>query len=154
MNSELPQFVTGETCWRISSVPDLPTFIRELPSLVPAGSILSLEDTISEDIERFLAEKPAIYPNETDQGFLRMRVKTSFTPLTHETAEGLADLAEHHAEPEVCSHLRVYSDGDAVLAWHDIVDDPVYINGSVDENRIRAFCNKLGTTYEGGVEPL
>ena len=83
-----------------------------------------------------------------------MRAKTYYTPLTVETARALGELAENHAEPEVCSHLRVYSEDRALLAWHDVVNDPVYLDGTVDEERVFAFCHKLGTTFERGVPPL
>ena len=154
MDTKLPQFVTGKTCWRISKVPDFPTFLRNLPSLVPSGSVLCLEGTGAEDIEGYLSQRPAIYPNEVTQGFLSMRAKTYFMPVTLENLHGLAELAEHHAEPEICDHLRVYFNDKAVLAWHDISDDPLDIGDQIDESRIRAFTDELDTTYEGGVEPI
>jgi len=153
MGTKLPQFVTGKT-WRISVVPDFPTFLRNLPSLVPNGSVLCLEGTGADDVEVFLSQRPAIYPNEVDQGFLRMRTKTYYMPVTPENLQGLAELAEHHAEAEICDHLRVYFNDKAVLAWHDIIDDPLDIADQVDESRIRAFTEQLGTTYEDGVEPI
>lgn len=83
-----------------------------------------------------------------------MSAKTYYMPVTLKDMQGLAELAEHHAEPEICDHLRVYCNDKAVLAWHDIIDDPLDIDDSIDEARVIAFCNELGTTYEGGVEPI
>lgn len=154
IGTELPQFVNSETCWRISRVPDFPTFLRNLPILVPADSVLCLEGTPADDVEVFLSERPAIYPNQLDQGFLSMRQKLYYVPATHENLQGLADLAEHHAEPEICDHLRVYYEGKAILAWHDIIDDPMDIDSQVDESSVNAFSKELGTTYESGVKPI
>ena len=154
MGTELPQFVNSETRWRISKVPDFPTFLRNLPILVPTDSVLCLEGTPDDDIEVFLSERPAIYPNQLNQGFLSMRPKLYYIPVTRENLQRLGDLAEHHAEPEICDHLRVYNKGRAILAWHDIMDDPIDIDNQIDESSVNAFSKELGTTYESGVKPI
>lgn len=102
----LPQLVDAP-CWEVTP-PDLTKFLEELYAFVPAGSVLCLEGTEAPDIERYLKARPGPFENETNQGFLKMRPKVYFIPITAENLQGVASLSTAHAEPEVCSHLPVY----------------------------------------------
>src|SRR5688572_6707730 len=103
-------------CWRVSPV-DFSEFLRQLPKFVPSSSILCLEGVITPEIENYLQKRPAIYQNETNQGFLKMRSKIFYMPVSEENLEGLASLSERYAEPEICSHLRVYRNDKIILSW-------------------------------------
>src|SRR3990172_378340 len=119
-------------CWEMSP-PDLTRFISELLSFAPAGSVLCLEGANATDVEGYLEARPSAIKNETDEGFLKMREKVFFMPITSRNLRGLADLTEVHAEPEVCSNLRVYDGKRIILSWHDLPSDPIYVTKAIDE---------------------
>ena len=133
-------------CWEISP-PDLTEFISQLDAFVPAESVLCLEGGNAADVEHYLQARPGPIENETDQGFLKMRSKVFFMPITRENLRGLRDLTEVHAEPEVCDNLRVYEGEKIILSWHDLPFDPVYVASEIDEAALRKFCEALGCEY-------
>lgn len=132
-------------CWKVSSV-DLSEFLRQLPKLVPHNSILYLQGVISLEIESYLQNHPAIYKNETDQGFLKMRSKIFYIPITEDNLENFALLTENYAEPEVCDHLRVYWSDKIILSWHDLPSDPFYVSKEVSESILKIFCSYFGNS--------
>ena len=67
--------------------------------------------------------------------------------INAENLHGIASLSSEHAEPEVCSHLRVYRDKTIILSWHDLPGDPFYVTSAIDEAELRKFCNALGWKY-------
>jgi hypothetical protein len=129
------------------SAPDLTHFIAELGEFGDSGYVLSLDGVIAADVEDYLRARPGPIENRTDQGFLKMRSKEFFMPITGENAQGLARLSENHADPEVCSHLRVYQGNRLILSWHDVPSDPVYFGSEVAEARVRKFSASLGCRY-------
>ncbi len=144
-NLALPTMVESP-CWRVSPA-DLSAFFYYLPTLDLGGSVLCLEDPVLPEIGELLLERPATYENETDCGFLNMRPKIFYTPVTEDTCHTLAAFSQNHAEPEVCSHLRVYRCDKIILSWHDIPVDPFYVAAEISENRLRQFCAALGSAF-------
>ncbi len=142
---ELPPWI-DPPCWEVSP-PDLSGFICELSAFVPAGSVLCLEGGDAADVEQYLQARPGPIENETNQGFLKMRPKVFFMPITRENLRGLGDLTEVHAEMEVCSNLRVYDGEKIILSWHDLPSDPIYVTSAIDEAALRKFCEALGCEY-------
>lgn len=143
--SEL-QLMVKPPCWQTQPA-DLAVCIAELRALSPEGSILCLEGVIAEDIESFLKARPSTFENETDQGFLKIRPKVYFTPITVESLFGLASLAEKQAEPEVCDGLRVYEGERLILSWPDVPFDPIYIASTIPEVAVSRFCKSVGSQY-------
>ena len=144
--TDLPQIVNAP-CWNVAPA-ELTKFLEELYAFVPSNSLLCLDGVYAPDIECYLKERPSSFENQTNQGFLRMRPKVYFMPITAENLQGLATLASVHAEPEVCSHLRVYRDETIILSWHDLPDDPFYVSTEIDETAVMRFCHALGCQYE------
>lgn len=142
IKTELPEYV-DPPCWKVSFV-DFSEFLRHLPNLAPSNFILCLEGVDVPDIESYLQKQLAIYENETNQGFLKMRPKVFYMLITEENLQGLASLSERYAEPEVCSHLRVYRNDKIILFWHDVPSDPFYVASEIDEATLRKFCGALG----------
>ena len=142
---ELPPWVEPP-CWEVSP-PDFTEFICELSAFVPAGSVLRLEGVYAADVEQYLQARPGPIENEINQGFLKMRPKVFFMPITRENLRGLGDLTEAHAEMEVCSNLQVYYGERIILSWHDLPSDPIYVASAIDEAALRKFCEALGCEY-------
>ena len=103
---KLPPWI-DPPCWEVSP-PDFTRFMGELSSFAPVGSVLCLEGGGAVDVERYLEARPGPIENETSQGFLKMRSKVFYMPITPENLRGLRSLTERHAEPEICSSLCVY----------------------------------------------
>jgi len=133
-------------CWEISP-PDLTDFISQLGAFVAEESVLCLEGGNAADVERYLQARPGPIENETNQGFLKMRPKVFFMPITRENLRGLGNLTEVHAEGEVCDNLRVYDGEEIILSWHDLRSDPIYVASAIDEAALRKFCEALGCEY-------
>jgi hypothetical protein len=68
-----------------------------------------------------------------------MRPKVYFMRITEENLQGLASLSTAHAEPEVCSHLRVYRDETIILSWHDLPGDAFYVASTINEAALRVL---------------
>ena len=152
IRTELPEMV-NLPCWEVSP-PDFSTFLRHLPSFAPGGSTLCLEGVNASDLEAYLLERPAAYENEINQGFLKLRPKIFYMPVTEENLRGFAALTEKYAEPEVCDHLRAYRGGSIILSWHDLPSDPIYVAKEIDEFLLKDFCERLGCEYVMGAEAV
>ncbi len=61
--------------------------------------------------------------------------------------ECLADLAKHHAEPELLDHLFLYKTEEPLLEWHDAFANSILIPGRVPESIVEAFAKELGLNY-------
>jgi hypothetical protein len=146
MTTSALQLIVEPPCWEMSA-PDLTHFIAELGDFGHSGYVLCLDGVIAAEVETYLRARPSTIENRTDQGFLKMRSKVFFMPITGESAQGLARLSENHADPEVCDHLRVYEGNRLILSWHDVPFDPVYFGSEVAEARLRRFSASLGCRY-------
>ena len=136
--------IVDPPCWQMSSPIDFCEFLRKLPGFVPEDSILSIQGGCAADIEAYVTSRPAIYDNETDQGWFKLRTKTLYMPVTDSNLQGLADLSEKHAEPEVANSLGVYHNHQVILSWHDLPGDPIYLSDSLDGRILREACVSLG----------
>ncbi len=143
---------------------DLTVFLRSLPLLFGDDFVLVLSETHAEGIIEFAAERT---PDQTpklagmpDSEFsvelslvppFVKRVKNTLTyiKLTGDDAEALAAITTHYAEPEVCMSLVVYKNGHVLMDCHDAGcrDGIPFVAGSVDEERVRAFCEAVGLSY-------
>ena len=140
------QSIVDPPCWEMSA-PDLTHFIAALGDLGHSGYVLCLDGVIAADVETYLRARPSNFENRTDQGFLKMKSKVFFMPITGESEQGLASLSQKHADPEVCDHLRVYEGNKLILSWHDVPFDPVYFASEVAEAIVRRFSASLGCRY-------
>lgn len=105
---------------------------------------MCFESVIAPEIENYLQNHPTSYENETNQGFLKMRPKIFYMAITEENLQNFALLIEKYAEPEVCSHLRVYRNDKIILSWHDLPSDPFYVSEEIDESVLKNFCSSFG----------
>jgi hypothetical protein len=146
-DAQLPAFVDAP-CWKVSPPCDFPEFLRQLARLLPDDAVLYIAGTPAPEVEAYLLARPSIFVNRLSTGFFGLRAKDFYMPATAENLRGLADIAENFAEPEVCDHLVVYRDGQAVLHWYDLPADPFYVSDTTDETRLRDVCRNLGCHYE------
>jgi len=56
--------------------------------------------------------------------------------------------AEKHAEPEICDHFHAYKRWTWIDAvWYDAFDLPLLVDESIAEEKLKSFCQVLGTQY-------
>lgn len=135
--------------WELKGVQDVPTFLRCLGKLFGENAVLYLEGTsIADDVQAFLRTRAAATTRHAAMGTIWPRPSVFHMPLTAENLAGLADLAEHHAEPEICDHLHVYQGETVWLEAHDFPNDSVSVSGEVSEDQLKAFCVALGCEYK------
>jgi len=148
--------------WRLYGVREVYDFLRKLPLLFPDDCVLYVEGKPPEDVREFLAQRMVAKPANVAPGTLGSVVTITFLPpsvrkvpveryhipLTRDNAEALADLAENHAEPEVCDHLHVYKHETMLMEGHDWYDGEFYVTGQMPEDTIRGFCESVGCRYE------
>ncbi len=138
--------------WEISSPKDNVQFLQLLSELLPLGSTLYLEGTtIAEDVKAYLKARPARPEMAIPRGTIWPKPQCFHMPITTENTAGLIDLSEHHAEPEICSHLHAYHNGQMYLFWYDAFfagpKEFLYLSQKIPEWKIEEFCEKLGCTF-------
>lgn len=136
-------------CWEISSAKDMPAFLRALFDLVPPQSVLYLEGgSPTKDIQLFLDTYKASEITKVAMGTIWPRPKCFHMIVTLDNLEGLAHLMEKHATAEASIHLHVYKYKKVILQWYDAFFDPFFISKEIPEDKVRAFCERLGVSYK------
>ena len=106
-------------------VDDFHALLRAIDVAMPKDASLRVEGgpgVIAPDVETFLRSRPSADPRPIAHNTIWPAPLTFDVSLAGATMAGLRDLAERHAEPEVCDHLVVYR-GDELLLWaHDAGD--------------------------------
>ncbi len=151
----------GAPYWELSGRVDPEIVVRNLHRLLPEGSGLVVEGTsATRDIQDFLGSKqPPACPSvrlETQRALvfdgqrpIWRKAKAFHLPVTEENLQQLADLMQHHALPEVFDHLKAYKDKRMLLAWYDAdPKEPLCVDLSIEEERVKAFCQLLGCQYK------
>ena len=132
-------------CWELSGPRDASAFFRALADLVPPGSILFIEVVYrAADIRAYLSERSAARTTRVAMGTIWPRPAVFHMEITPENLEGLASLADQHAEPELADHLHVYHGDAVVVQWYDAFSAPLFVSKDTPEEKVREFCVRLG----------
>jgi hypothetical protein len=112
--------------------------------LVPKDAVLYFEGTsISKTIKAYLQGR-AISPRyELSKGTIWPKSAVFHVPLTSDFMEGLAKLADSHAEPEICDHIQAYSGDAIVFTWFDAFHDPLFLTPDTPESIVHEYCIKM-----------
>lgn len=135
--------------WEVSSLRDMPAFLRALIGIIPENSILYLEGgSPDREIKSYLEERKTNTQTKVALGTIWPRPICYHIPFTTENVNGFAEIMERHATPEGAIHLHIYKNDKVILEWHDaFFDDPMYISEDVNEEKIKQFCEKLSLKY-------
>lgn len=71
-----------------------------------------------------------------------------YISITAQNMATLADLSEHSAEIEIALHLAIISDGERLLEWFDLPDDPISIAQLIKEETVSHFAESVGAKFE------
>ena len=66
-------------------------------------------------------------------------------PLSGTNLGDLRELAERHAEPEVCDHLVVYREGEVLLWAHDAGSGDVMVSRKLPDEAVSGLEDSLGS---------
>src|SRR5262245_59555218 len=93
----------NETRWVVTGLCQIEPFFRHLGRLIPTPhAIVYLEGTsISTDVRAFLARHSVPAWHEVLRGTIWPQPSTFHLPISQEVLNGLAELAMHHAYPEI-----------------------------------------------------
>lgn len=128
---------------------DLQDSIRRIAELFPNGSTLYVEGTsIAQDVHDFLAARPSEDVTQVMTGTYWPKPRTYRMPLTKDNTEGLADLVERHAEPEICDHLVIYRYGKVLMEWWDTPSGAILLNPDTPESAVHELCRIMDCSYE------
>lgn len=128
---------------------DAPVLINALPRIMPSDAIAFLEGApTSPQVIESLEAIEFVTPTQIEGGTIWPRPRYFHVPLTVANAEIIASLFERNSIPEICYHFHVYADHRMLLYWHDaFYDDPFYVTGAFDEQKVASFCKEIGGTY-------
>ena len=110
-NKRMNSLVDEANCWRISKVRRAEDFFCAIERLVPEATHMYVEGSPGPDViaalqphvepKKYVAPAGTVWSWPRRNQRLTLRVSLALFDL-------LADLASHHAEPEICSHLHLY----------------------------------------------
>jgi hypothetical protein len=141
----LRSFGDGESV-RIGYVSDLYELLRAIDETMPKEATLYIEGkSIVREIKELLTFHQAISPHEIESGTTRSKPLAFHMPLAEANLAELRQLAEHHAEPEVCDTIVVYQAHEVLLWAHDAGYGYVEVARSLPEETAERFRATLGT---------
>lgn len=142
-----PRYLSEADCWELSGIGDAAAFFRALPDLLPEATRVFVEGSVAPDIEALLAAN-------ADQGDYAAPIGTFWSwPRSRRFSvrassalfDALAGAAEHHAEPEICSHLHFYRDAEPLAQWFDAFADPLLVSKVIPRERVERFARATGS---------
>jgi len=142
---------TEDESFSLGRVSDLYKLLLGIDEAMPDDATLYLEGTsIAPEITTFLKSHASV--SDTTRpiacGTLWPSAKAFHLSLDGNNMSQLRELAEHHAEPEICDHLGVYR-GDNLLLWApDAGDGDVELARSLPGEVLRKLEHSLGNSLE------
>ena len=142
-------------CWEVAKGrKDCQICFRELPKLFPQRATLCIEGTsIANEVKSYLDSHRVKQITKVQLGTLWPRPTVYHVPCDEQTLSGIMELAEKHAEPEICDHIYVYKGQEVLFEWNDAFSQPIYISKKVPEEKVKVFCEALGCSYKDGSVP-
>jgi len=136
-------------CWRVSGVRTAKNFFRALSILVPDATHMFLEGSPDPDIETVLTDAADEADYAAPVGTIwswpakNRRFSVRASP---ELFARLSEASSNHAEPEICDHVHLYRDQEALVQWFDAFLEPLLVSKSVARERVQQFASAIGAT--------
>lgn len=113
--------------------------------LLPAGATVFVEGTsIAKDVGAFLTERSQAPERDDLSGTIWPRHEQFHVRLDRALVDGLRELDEHHAEPEMMDHLIVYDGEHVLLAAYDAGMDPIMVSRALPADIRRRIEELVG----------
>jgi hypothetical protein len=119
---------------------------RALRSLVPQATTLFLEGTsIAADVEAFVRLHQEAGPYVPARQTIWPETQQFRLPATVPVLDGLAELAERHAQPELADHLFLYRGREPLVEYPDAFSDdsPVFLAGDLAPEIVQVLSAEL-----------
>lgn len=133
--------------YEVSGITAATGFFAALADLLPEGSFLYLEGAADLDAQAFQEARAVVPPRTVPWGTVWPQPAAYHLPVDVRTMADLEHLAESRAEPEICAHLVAYREDEALVVGYDAFDPPFLLAPSLGEEKVQAFCDRLGATH-------
>lgn len=138
----------GQPCWEIDGPAGFPELFEALRGWLPDDAILYFEGgSPDSEIREFMANHSISAPVLVRRGTLWPKPLVFHVPATADALSELAQIMDHHAEPELAVHFHVYRDTSVLLEWHDAFSQPMSLNSALPEEQVKALADRFGTRY-------
>lgn len=132
--------------WTVSGVRMADDFFRAVHSLVPDATHMCIEGSPEPDVMAILAEAADDEPFKAPAGTFwswPRRSRRISVRVSEQLLLCLAEVASHHAEPEICDHVHFYRGPEPLLQWFDAFLDPLLVSKAVPRERVWEFCSRV-----------
>jgi len=146
---------TTHPFWEVEGKTTFAALLCALEHFLPDGSVLYFEGgSPSRKLLDFFNTHAIEEQSHIAVAILWPRPVYYHVPATPQNLAELAVLAESHAAPELAVHFHVYRDGKVLLEWHDAFSQPMLLDGSIPEERIKGFAEVLGMKVKLNTETI
>jgi hypothetical protein len=114
-----------------------------LPDLVPDGANLFAEGP-SGYLQCYLESHPQPPLAKIERSIIWPSTPACHVQIDHATMGALAEQASQCCRPTLATHIQVFAEGSIVLCWHDFPFDPMYVTDKILDEKVHAFCARLG----------
>ena len=136
--------------WEVYGLRTFTELFHVLRGWLPEGSVIYLEGGLPDtEINDFIATYSIPEQTHVAMGTIWPRPKVFHVPATEAILTELAGIMDHHAEHELANHFHVYCANTVLLEWHDAFYQPMLISGSIPEEQIKLFADKVGKKHCG-----
>jgi hypothetical protein len=143
------KYLARGSSWKVTAPNEFPVFLRNLPAILPGGSVLCLEGAGATDAEReFLGKRAPPYILALPRGAILPRVDMFHMIISEENANGLAFLFAAKPHAGIPTHVQAYLQESILLQWFDAsAKDPLFISKQIPEETLKAFCHSISCSY-------
>ncbi len=135
--------------WEVEGPKTFSEVLRALDDWLPDDSVLYFESgSPDKTLSKFMAANAIPEQTHVAFGAVWPRPRVYHVPATHDCLGALAEIMEHHAEPELAIHFHVYCRGRILLEWYDAFSQSMLMSGDISEDRIKDFSQRIGTKYK------
>ncbi|MFB3883327.1 MAG: hypothetical protein ACE149_18830 [Armatimonadota bacterium] len=120
----------------------LPVFLRSLPALMPAGSVLYLEGKPAPEVQRYLEGRAS--DGVSSAGWDEYGDFVARVALTADNLNGLAELAERLPSHDITFYLHVLHGSEYLLEWWDVPDNSIFMPRGSPKALVKALCSPVG----------
>lgn len=134
--------------WEVHGPNTFTELFHALRGWLPEGAIIYLEGgSLDAEINDYIATHSIPEQAHVATGTIWPRPKVFHIPATEAILIELGRIMEHHVEPELAVHFHVYCANAVLLEWHDAFSQPMLISGSIPEEQVKLFADKVGKQY-------
>jgi len=144
---------TVEPYWEVDGPNTFEEMFNALKGWAPEDAILYFEGgSPDEEIGNFIATHSVTEVSHVAMGAIWPRPKVFHIPATETILTELARIMKQHAEPELAIHFHVYRNEIVLLEWHDAFSQPMLMNGTIPEEKVKVFADRIGKSFRRIVE--